>query len=138
MAVDWDAVYDATDARRVSLPTYAFQREPHWVTPPPVEVVSAPPAATAPIAAPAPAARDLADVVAEQVAAVLGYAKIGAVATDKTFQELGFDSLGAVELRDRLAAVAGVDLPSSLLFDYPTPDAVVGFLSGAAPAAVVQ
>nr|WP_051133653.1 type I polyketide synthase [Nocardia paucivorans] len=68
------------------------------------------------------------EVVREHAAAVLGYSDIEAIAPDTPFQELGFDSLAAVELRNRLAEVAGVTLPYALVFNYPTAAAVAGML----------
>ncbi|WP_425587193.1 type I polyketide synthase [Streptomyces sedi] len=50
---------------------------------------------------------------------------------DLTFQDLGFDSLAAVDLHERLAAASGVDLPVTLVFDHPTPRAVALFLDDA-------
>ncbi|TQM77831.1 acyl transferase domain-containing protein [Saccharothrix saharensis] len=70
----------------------------------------------------------LVDVVITQVAGVLGYADGSAIAADRAFSDLGFDSLMAVELRNRLAATTGARLPATLVFDYPTPAAVVGLL----------
>ncbi|WP_432905347.1 SDR family NAD(P)-dependent oxidoreductase [Micromonospora matsumotoense] len=69
-------------------------------------------------------------LVHTHVAAVLGLAGPEAVEADRTFQSLGFDSLTAVELRNALATAAGLRLPATLIFDYPTPVALAGFLYG--------
>uniref|UniRef100_UPI0005849366 phosphopantetheine-binding protein n=1 Tax=Nocardia testacea TaxID=248551 RepID=UPI0005849366 len=68
------------------------------------------------------------EVVREHAAGVLGYPDAAALDPETPFQELGFDSLAAVELRNRLAEAAGVTLPYALVFNYPTAVAVAGML----------
>ncbi|MFB7864118.1 SDR family NAD(P)-dependent oxidoreductase [Streptomyces sp. NPDC056069] len=61
------------------------------------------------------------DVVRTQVAAVLAYADPSTLSLDRPFADLGFDSLAAVELRGGLGKVTGLDLPSTLAFDFASP-----------------
>jgi acyl carrier protein len=65
------------------------------------------------------------------VAEVLGYASLAEVQCTRTFEDLGFDSITVVELRDRLSAATGRKLPTSMVYDHSTPQKLADFLSTA-------
>ncbi|WP_197992457.1 type I polyketide synthase [Streptomyces pactum] len=127
--VDWTALCPAPGDRRAELPTYPF----HVPAPGPGA-----PAATAGPRLPlgrrlaavpeAEQRRLLTELVRTQVTALRGPAATGAFAAHRSFRDLGFDSVTAVELRNRLNAATGLDAPSALVFDHPTPAALVDHL----------
>ncbi|MFL6120387.1 SDR family NAD(P)-dependent oxidoreductase [Actinophytocola sp.] len=72
----------------------------------------------------------LVELVAGRAAAVLGHPNAESVDTKRKFLELGFDSLTALELRNRLTAATGLKLPTNMIFDHPTPEALADYLLG--------
>ncbi|MFB8005187.1 SDR family NAD(P)-dependent oxidoreductase [Nocardia sp. NPDC056000] len=69
------------------------------------------------------------DLIRTHIAAVLGHSTTDAVDPEQKFMDMGFDSLSAVELRNRLKSVAGSsNLPTTVIFDYPTPAGLAEFL----------
>jgi 3-oxoacyl-(acyl-carrier-protein) synthase len=72
--------------------------------------------------------RYLRDLVRAHAAAVLGHATPAEIEPDRTFREAGFDSLTAVEMRNRLSNAVGLRLGTGVVFDHPTPSALAGHL----------
>ncbi|MDY7086235.1 MAG: SDR family NAD(P)-dependent oxidoreductase [Actinomycetota bacterium] len=84
------------------------------------------------LAALGPAERQelMVELVREQAALVLGFTDAAAIAPSRTYRDLGFDSLTAMELRNRLGVALDRRLPATLVFDYPTTTALAAHLVG--------
>ncbi|GAA1934699.1 hypothetical protein GCM10009738_03230 [Kitasatospora viridis] len=80
------------------------------------------------VLSPAEREQEVLQIVRSAVAVVLGHAGPGDVDPQRAFRDMGIDSLTALELRNRLSAETGLSLPATLVFDYPTPAAVAGYL----------
>lgn len=146
MGLDWASVFSGYRPKRVELPTYAFQHQKFWLAPAPS--VSDPTAAgqigasdggaellaSSGFAARLPgrsADEQLAaaiEVVCEHAAAVLGRDGAAGLDAGQAFADSGFNSLSAVELRNRLTAVTAVTLPATAIFDHPTPTELAQYL----------
>ncbi|MFG2213203.1 SDR family NAD(P)-dependent oxidoreductase [Streptomyces sp. NPDC048638] len=75
----------------------------------------------------------LTEAIRADIAAVLGHGDATAIAPDRSFRELGLDSLTAIELRNRLATATGLRLPATLVFGHPTTRALAAFLDRELP-----
>ncbi|MFC8330209.1 type I polyketide synthase [Streptomyces olivaceus] len=129
--VDWPAFLGGGPAPHVDLPTYAFQHRRYWIDLP-GDVLPA--RAEAVLPAPETAKRTGPrrtgpELVPALVAEVLGHGDGRDIDLDRSFQDLGFDSLNAVRLRNRLQEETGRSLPTTLAFDHATPAALVAFLA---------
>ena len=72
--------------------------------------------------------RGLLDLVRSHVAAVLGHDSLAAIPAESAFRDLGFDSLAAIDVRDRLAAATGLRLAATVAFDHPNSTALADHL----------
>jgi acyl transferase domain-containing protein len=135
--VDWtgSTAFAGRRGARIDLPTYAFQRERFWpsgsvgvTSAAEAAPASAPPRTTYPRPAEDGPEHDPLALVRSNVATVLGHTSPGAVDPGLTFKELGFDSMAAAELSERLSTATGTALPATLTFDHPTPLAVARHL----------
>ncbi|WP_443072633.1 type I polyketide synthase [Streptomyces sp. RPT161] len=139
--VDWSRSFAGTGARRVALPTYAFQRERYWLPEPPGGAAGA---AVAPVAGAGQAVvvepvrpgsdaawtrAGLARLVRTEAAVVLGHSSADRMNPAHSFRELGFDSAMAVELVTRLKSATGLRMANTVLFDHPTPDRLAEHLA---------
>ncbi|MEU2241678.1 beta-ketoacyl synthase N-terminal-like domain-containing protein [Streptomyces sp. NPDC018338] len=143
LPVDWTS-HLPSSTTHADLPTYAFQHRPYWINP------SAPgeaPTHTAPESETEAEtglvwgleAADLDEegrrgvvlaMVLRQAAAALGHDTPDELPADRPLRELGFDSLTAVELRNRINRLAGLQLPATAVFEHPTPAALADRVSG--------
>ncbi|MEV3874342.1 SDR family NAD(P)-dependent oxidoreductase [Streptomyces sp. NPDC049906] len=149
--VDWSTRVPAPpEPAPLHLPTYPFQRERYWLPTPGrsgasalAAPVAAEPVAAARDGAQAPAAplaarladldrkgrrQTLLDLVIGHAAAVLGHVGSGPVRPERSFSEVGFDSMLAVRFRKRLCEATGLAVPPTIVFDHPTPEALAAHL----------
>ncbi|MCX4564009.1 type I polyketide synthase [Streptomyces phaeochromogenes] len=70
----------------------------------------------------------LVELIRSEAAAVLRHSTTDAIGAGRAFKEVGFDSLTALELRNRVNATTGLSLPTTIAFDYPSPSALAGFI----------
>ncbi|WP_410608038.1 beta-ketoacyl synthase N-terminal-like domain-containing protein [Amycolatopsis sp. lyj-109] len=85
-----------------------------------------------------PAGPELRELLRAEVAAVLGHPDAAVIADDQPFPELGFDSLTVIELRTRIAGLAGIDLPATVVFDRPTVAELARYLLDLRPAPAAE
>ncbi|MFJ4781623.1 type I polyketide synthase [Streptomyces sp. NPDC088762] len=136
-SVDWASYYAGSGARRVDLPTYAFQHERYWPDGASLARSAGARDGDAPMVAPtAPEGPlDLAELVRTQVAAVLGHSDRDAIDDRQSFTDMGINSIAVVELRARIRAASGIALNAADVFDHPTIAALTEHLLATLPAA---
>lgn len=128
VAVDWRGAFAGMDVQRVDLPTYGFARRRYWLTSGQAlteSLVEAPPETYARRLQALDSReqhRELLDLVRMHAAIVLGHSSGRDIDAERAFQDLGFESMAGVELRNRLIAATGWSLPRTLIFDHPTPE----------------
>ncbi|WP_258038811.1 type I polyketide synthase, partial [Streptomyces sp. SM12] len=128
-ATDREAVFGALDARPADLPAGLWEADDDAETPDPATALRDDLARLTAVGR----RERLLRVVCQEVAAVLG--DVGTVDPDATFTGLGLDSVTAVEIRNRLAAVTGAGaLPVTAVFDHPTPRRFAELLGDELPA----
>ncbi|WP_157574596.1 type I polyketide synthase, partial [Nocardia jejuensis] len=128
--VNWSVLTANCGGRQISLPPYAFQRRRFWFDSTPAQEDHVVPGFHPLSAGQSEEQRfaALLEVVRQHAAVLLEYQSGDEVAAGRSFKALGFDSLAAVRFRNALSTATGLRLPSSLIFDHPTPDALAGFL----------
>jgi acyl transferase domain-containing protein len=129
--VDWPAVFTGVPARRVELPTYGFARHRYWLGAggeAPITSRWAGLAEQLRALPPDEQHRQLVELVCLHAAAVLGHSGGHDIDAERAFEDLGFESMTGVELRNRLTTETGLALSRTLIFDYPTPAALAAYL----------
>ncbi|MGA4560844.1 type I polyketide synthase [Uniformispora flossi] len=151
VAVDWTPAFaDAPPVHPADLPTYAFQHRHYWLESAPATPATAATSGELPMESETDTPTDdalgtdfarrldesprrrrelLLELVRAETAAVLGHDAGEPVAPDSVFFDIGLVSLTAVELRDRLQTATGLELPTLLVFDQPTPEELAAHLA---------
>jgi len=151
--VDWNAVFAEAGPRRVELPTYPFERRWYWW---PGKTDRDPAPSTEPVSdaletdggstletdvsdepAGALPPAQLESLLIRNLAAVTGSSDLDSIELTTSFRDLGLTSVSVMELRQRLEPAMGLSLPSSFAFDYPTPAALLDFLSTLRPRTIL-
>ncbi|WP_218024539.1 SDR family NAD(P)-dependent oxidoreductase, partial [Nocardia lijiangensis] len=70
----------------------------------------------------------LSDLVVAEIASALGHEHAAEISGDRSFKDLGMDSLTAVDIRNRLTRMSGIKLPATLVFDYPNAESITNYL----------